>query len=196
MILSLSNFLNVGYSMSSKKKIGPRLSCWIGWLRANFHRNFSSGKGCCISPDAWIHPRGSRIRLGTQCSIGPGAMLQGNIEMGDNCSVQAYAILTGYPKGKITIGNGVRIASHTVFVAANHNFDRVDIPIYKQGLQESPIQVQDDVWIGSRVCVLSGVTIGKGSVIGAGSVVTKDIPPFSIAVGSPARVIRNRNDHR
>lgn len=55
-----------------------------------------------------------------------------------------------------------------------------------------PIVIEDDVWIAARVNVMAGVTIGKGSVIGAGSVVTKDIPPYSIAVGTPAKVIKKR----
>jgi acetyltransferase-like isoleucine patch superfamily enzyme len=56
--------------------------------------------------------------------------------------------------------------------------------------QSKPIILEDDVWLGARVIVLKGVTIGQGAVIGAGSVVTRDIPPHSVAVGQPARVVK------
>lgn len=61
-----------------------------------------------------------------------------------------------------------------------------------QGLSLAPITVEDDVWIGSRVNIMAGVTVGRGSVIGAGAVVTHDVPPYSVCVGCPARVIKNR----
>ena len=64
-----------------------------------------------------------------------------------------------------------------------------------QGYAEAiPVVIEDDVWVGARVIVLPGIRIGKGSVIGAGAIVTKDVPPFSICVGNPARIIRSRND--
>jgi len=65
-------------------------------------------------------------------------------------------------------------------------------PIAKQELKHAPIVIEDDVWIGSRVNILAGATIGHSSVIGAGSVVTKDIHPYSVAVGVPAKVIKSR----
>jgi maltose O-acetyltransferase len=76
-----------------------------------------------------------------------------------------------------------------------HAFDDVDVPINQQGnLETREVVIGDDVWIGTRVIIMPGVTIGSGSVIGAGSIVTKDIPGMSIAVGNPARVIRNRGN--
>lgn len=63
----------------------------------------------------------------------------------------------------------------------------------KQGMTEiRPVHIEDDVWIGARVCILPGVTIGKGSVIGACAVVSKSIPPYSVAVGNPAKVVKTR----
>ena len=77
-------------------------------------------------------------------------------------------------------------------IAANHIFENPNVLIREQGLEYSPIIINDDVWIGSRVNILAGVNVGSGSVIGAGSVVTKDIPPYSIAIGVPAKVIKRR----
>lgn len=87
----------------------------------------------------------------------------------------------------------INIASHGMMIAANHNFSDPEKPIYGQGLTHAPIVIKDDVWIGGRVNITAGVTIGHGAVIGGGSVVTKDIPAMSIAVGVPAKVIRMRN---
>ena len=83
----------------------------------------------------------------------------------------------------------------------NHSFDKLDIPIQHQGHDSKEIKfknnsysvvIEDDVWIGARSILLSGAHIGEGSVISAGSVVSNEIPPFSIAVGNPARVVANR----
>jgi acetyltransferase-like isoleucine patch superfamily enzyme len=115
------------------------------------------------------------------------------VTIGQDCSVQAYSILVGVRDGgPITIGNGVRIAPHVMAFAANHVFADTDVPIHKQGLETAPIVIEDDVWIAGQVMITAGVRIGCGSVIGAGAVVTKDIPPWSVAAGVPARVIKTR----
>jgi acetyltransferase-like isoleucine patch superfamily enzyme len=137
------------------------------------------------------------ITIGAHTTIALGAVVQGNVILGENASVQAYSILVGYgsreaPTGQIRVGNGVRIAPHVMMIAANHVFSDAERPIHSQGLDHTPIVIEDDVWIGGRVNVIAGVTIGQGSVIGAGTVVTKDIPPYSVAVGVPARVIKSR----
>jgi acetyltransferase-like isoleucine patch superfamily enzyme len=81
-----------------------------------------------------------------------------------------------------------------MFYSYDHSFAR-GIPYSKQPLKtKGPIIIEDEVWIGARSVVLSGVCIGKGAVIAAGSVVTKDIPAEAIAAGSPARVLRFRED--
>ncbi|WP_414526419.1 acyltransferase [Nodularia chucula] len=94
--------------------------------------------------------------------------------------------------GNIKIGKHCMIASHTGIYANNHKFADLTKPIKFQGVTRQGIVIEDDCWLGHGVTVLDGVTIGKGSVIGAGSVVNKDIPPYSVAVGSPVRVIRSR----
>lgn len=114
----------------------------------------------------------------------------GFIKIGNRCSINSYCVLLGY--GGITIGNDVRIASNTSIVAFNHVFERLDKSIVSQGHSEKGIIIENDVWIGTGVRILDGVTIGESSVIGAGSVVTKNIAPFSIVAGVPARVIKVR----
>jgi acetyltransferase-like isoleucine patch superfamily enzyme len=115
----------------------------------------------------------------------------GWIKMGNNCTVNSFAVLYGH--GGLEIGNGVRISAHVVIVPMNHIYKNPAIPIWMQGETRNGIKIEDDVWIGAGAKVLDGVKIGKGSVIGAGAVVTRDIPPYSVAVGVPAKVIKKRS---
>lgn len=94
--------------------------------------------------------------------------------------------------GGIEIGSNVIIGPYCIIHSANHTFDDIARPIILQGYEKKPVRIGDDCWLGANVIVLPGVTIGRGSIIGAGSVVTKDIPPYSVAVGNPAKVIRSR----
>ena len=115
---------------------------------------------------------------------------QGRTVIGQRTYIGPYTCLSGY--GNITIGRDCLIASHTSLYAHNYNFKDIDTPIRDQGYSHKGIQIEDNCWIGSGVRVVDGVTIGQGSVIGAGAVVTKDIPPNAIAVGTPAKVIKSR----
>ena len=99
-----------------------------------------------------------------------------------------------YGVGDISIGNGVVMGPDVAILTENHRFDDIGSPIGGQGKEVSPVVIEDDVWIGLRAIILPGVRIGRSSVIGAGAVVTKDIPPYSIVGGVPARVIRNRRE--
>ncbi|MBC2603353.1 acyltransferase [Puniceicoccus vermicola] len=196
--MSLWNLLDRGYSMPKKPgNCKERLLYRIGRHFALRHKNVEAPKSCLFHPGAKIHPRNGKIVFGGNCIIAEGAIIQGNVSFGDNCSVQAYTILVGGgtredPSGQISIGNGVRIASHGMMIAANHIFDDPDKPIHNQGLRPAPITIEDDCWIGGRVNLTAGVHVGKGSVVGAGSVVTKDVPSMSIAAGIPAKVIKGR----
>lgn len=108
--------------------------------------------------------------------------------IGDNVSINRNTVI----RGCFRIGNKCAIAPNCTIIGSNHNFQRIDIPIKQQGFSTLGIIIEDDVWIGANSVVLDGVTIGKGSVIGAGSIVTKSIPPYSIAVGNPCKVIKSR----
>ncbi|GAB1540410.1 hypothetical protein NUACC21_30790 [Scytonema sp. NUACC21] len=94
--------------------------------------------------------------------------------------------------GNIRIGKDCLIASNSGIFANNHVFEDPTQKIVSQGVTRQGIVIEDDCWLGHGVTVLDGVTIGKGSVIGAGAVVTKDIPPYSVAVGIPAKVVKQR----
>jgi acetyltransferase-like isoleucine patch superfamily enzyme len=133
------------------------------------------------------------VCIGKETQIRPFSLLDarnGRIAIGSYCSLNDYCVI--YGMGDVIVGDNVRIATHTVIVSGNHNFENINIPIRLQGVKVAPIIIEDDVWIGAHVCILSGVRIGTGSVIGAGAIVTKSIPAMSIAVGNPARVVSTR----
>ena len=176
---------------------GQRFTLWLGRRLALRHQRVSLARSCRIHAGARIHPRSGYIHIGEGTAVADGAVIQGNVSLGDHCSLQMYSILVGYgssdqPDGRILIGNHVRIASHVMMIGANHIFADGTVPIHHQGLRHQPIVVEDDVWVGAGAIVVAGVTIGRGTVIGAGSVVTKTITPMSVAVGTPACVIRSR----
>jgi acetyltransferase-like isoleucine patch superfamily enzyme len=135
-----------------------------------------------------------RIAVGKNSALDIGVILRANgnsIIIGNNTSVNPYCIIHG--SGGIKIGNGVRIASHTVIVAANHIYADTTKFIYLQGESQKGIVIEDDVWIGAGARILDGVIIGRGSVIGAGAVVTKSTPPLPIVVGVPGKILRMRD---
>ncbi|MFC4778780.1 acyltransferase [Paenibacillus sp. GCM10023252] len=158
------------------------------WQQALCNRyDIHIGEHCYISPLAAVFP--DTLRMGDRSFIAAGAIVRNtDLTLGADCSVNAYAVIAG----KVTIGSGVRIASHAVIMGFNHGIEEVDTPIYKQPCTSKGITIEDDVWIGAGVTIVDGVTIGAHSVIAGGAVVTKPIPPYSIAGGNPAKVIRSR----
>lgn len=92
--------------------------------------------------------------------------------------------------GPVTIGDKVNLAQNVVISGLNHNFEDIDKPIAIQGVTTQQITIEDNVWIGANSVVLPGVHIGRHVVIGAGSVVSRDIPSYSVAIGTPARVVK------
>lgn len=153
-----------------------------------------------VGDDAWIESfvalsaeREGRIEIGSSCELRSFARLEadtGHIMLGDRCSVNPFCFLNGF--GGLTIGNDVRIASNAVLLSSSHRHDDVDVSMHSQGVERRPTVIEEDVWIGAHVVVTGGVRIGAHSIIGAGAIVLKDIPPFSVAAGVPARVVRAR----
>ena len=92
--------------------------------------------------------------------------------------------------GPVIIGNHVILAQNIVMSGLNHRYEDINLPISKQNVNTSLIKIEDECWIGANAVITAGVTLGKHSIVAAGSVVTKNIPPYSVAVGNPARVIK------
>lgn len=173
-------------------------AAWLGRRLALRNPRVTIAPDAAISPAAMINPRSGAVEIGARSMVSPGAVVAGNVKIGNDSSVQNYTIVVGYgtpenPAGLVRIGNGVRIGAHCMIIGGNHRFSDPSTPIHKQGIEPKPIVICDDVWIGGNVNIIAGVTIGSGCVIGAGSVVTHDIPPMSVAVGAPAKVIKKRN---
>ena len=130
------------------------------------------GAGTLLEPNVWITAPGeARVRIGEGTFINMGVMIASTalVEIGDHCM----------------LANGCFVTD------GNHRFDDPARPVTWQGFTtKGPTRLGDNVWCGANVVVTSGVTIGERSVIGANSVVTNDVPPFSIAAGAPAKVLR------
>ncbi len=107
-----------------------------------------------------------------------------NIKIGKNVFINACCRFQD--QGGIEIGDGALIGHNTTIATLNHDFN----PVKRQNLNPSPVKIGRNVWIGSDCTILPGVEIGDGAIIGAGSVVTKSIPANTIAVGNPAKVIK------
>ncbi len=129
------------------------------------------------------------LYIGENVNIEKGANFSSSISLG-NCSAIG---VDAYIGAQTSIGDNVMMGPEVKIFTSNHCFDRIDIPMIEQGMSEIlPVKIGNDVWIGSRVIILPGVTIGNGVILGAGSVVTKDIPDFAIACGNPAVVKKFR----
>ena len=113
------------------------------------------------------------------------------IKIGHHVSLNLWVILDGY--GGLIIEDNVRIAHRVTINTSNHKYDRLDVPIYKQGLTAKSVFIKKNVWIGSSAIIMQGVTIGENAIVGAGAVVTKDVPANAIVVGIPAQVIKIRS---
>lgn len=144
-------------------------------LRARFYKLFFKSCGYPV-----------HICKGFKCS-----KLQ-NVSIGHHVYIN-HDVWLGTMHQPVIIGNYVQIGQYVSFMTAMHKFDRVDIPMFEQkGYTEKPIVIEDDVWIGMRAIIMPGVTIHRGAIVGAGAVVTKDIPPYAIVGGVPAKVIKYR----
>lgn len=95
--------------------------------------------------------------------------------------------------GPVSIGNSVIIAQNVVLSGLNHGFEDVNIPIKNQPCSTAEIVIEDECWIGANAVITAGVRIGKHSVVAGGSVVTKDVPPYAVVGGNPAKVLKRYN---
>jgi acetyltransferase-like isoleucine patch superfamily enzyme len=188
-------------------------------MRSMAYRTVLGGMGsdCSIEPNVrLLVPRriflGNRVTLGERCLLDANTP-QGRIELQDDVrlSRECY-IVTGkgevvigpkshighrclmYGTRDIRIGRDALLANDVQLICGNHTFARRDIPIRAQPVAGAPIVIEDDVYLGASAIVLGGTTIGKGCVVGAGAIVTRSLPPYSIATGIPARVVGLRGE--
>ncbi|KQQ67231.1 acyltransferase [Microbacterium sp. Leaf320] len=128
------------------------------------------------------------LELGDRTYIAANAYVTGKVRTGRDCTINPSAIV----RGDIRMGDAVRIGAFASIIGFNHGFADTEVEIFRQPLTSTGIVIGDDVWIGSHVTVLDGITVGEKSILAAGAVVTKDVPAGAIVGGNPARVIRSR----
>jgi acetyltransferase-like isoleucine patch superfamily enzyme len=170
----------------------------------NRHRSHGSG---AFQPEQF---RG----LGPDCVFEAGVLVfhPENITLGRNVYVGHYAILKGYYKNELHIGDetwigqqafmhaagGLRIGARVglgpgvKILTSEHREAGRDVPVLFSPLELAPVVIEDDADVGMGAVVLPGVTIGRGAVVGAGAVVTRDVPAYAVVAGSPARILRHR----
>lgn len=146
----------------------------LAGIDITFPHQLKVGNNCVIEKGTWFRhdgwsELGPNIVIGSRVFMGRGCqfLIQSSIEIGDDCS----------------------IATGCKFIDFDHCTDDLNVPINTQNCERYPIRIQDDVWLGTNVVVLRGVTIGSGAVIAAGAVVTKQVPPYEIWGGVPAKRI-------
>lgn len=122
--------------------------------------------------------------------VGGPTTLTRNTHLGNNVNFNGL-VISG--KGRVTIGDNFHSGPGCLFICQNHNFDAGNAIPYDNTYVCKDINIEDNVWLGSRVIVLGGVSIGEGAIIQAGSCVVSDIPAYAIAGGHPARVFSQRN---
>lgn len=148
------------------------------------------GKGSIIRRKARLDIIPSKkITLGKKSVIEDYTIINngmGDIFIGDYTHVTSRVKLVG----PVTLGNYVTIGSGAQITGLTHNYLDVTRPIAKQGVTPNRTVVEDDVWIGGNSCINQGITIGTHSIIASGSVVTKNVPPYSVVGGNPARILR------
>lgn len=178
-----SGFIFIGKNCTIKHshKISLGKTTIIG---KNVLINALSKNGIKIGNNFSIHNNSIIECTGVLNEIGESLEIGDNVGISQNCFIQV--------RGKVKIGSNVMFGPYSAIFSENHNFSSVSEVMTLQGTSRKGVVIEDDVWISTKSVILDGVKIGKGSIIAAGSVVTKNIPPYSIAAGIPAKVIKNR----
>ncbi|RLK52691.1 acyltransferase [Microbacterium telephonicum] len=150
------------------------------------HPQWRFGADCFVSDLASVDA--DALVLGDRSYVAAGAYVTGEVAIGRDVSVNPYTVV----RGDVVIGDATRIGAHTSILGFNHTMSDPDLEVRSQPLVSRGIRIGDDVWIGSHVVVLDGVTVGSRAVLAAGAVVTKDVPPGAVVGGNPARILKWR----
>jgi len=155
-----------------------------------------------------IHHRGKNVKIRCKArldilpfnkfSIGNGSVIEnlsivnngvGDVIIGKNTFIGYSNIIIG----PVEMGNNIMTAQHVVISGLNHQYENTEVPIRYQAISTAKITLEDDCWIGANAVITAGVTVGKHAVVAGGSVVTKDVPPYSVVGGNPAKVLKQFN---
>ncbi len=166
-------------------------------VRLRFASNIRLGQRVYLDYGTYIHACPHGVTIGDDTLVMHGSILhvynfrgmrQSGIRIGKNSLIGEYNVIRG--QGGVTIGDRVYTSPFVQIVSVNHVFDDPSAPFVEQGITAEGIIIEDDVWIGSGAVITDGVCIGKGAVVAGGAVVTKNVDPYTIVGGVPAKPIR------
>jgi acetyltransferase-like isoleucine patch superfamily enzyme len=166
-------------------------------VRLRFANHIHLGRGVYLDQGVYLHACPNGIEIGAETIVMHGAVLHvynfrglphSGIRIGRNSLVGEYTVIRG--QGGVTIGERVYTSPFTQIIAVNHVFDNPEVSFVDQGITAKGIVIEDDVWLGSGAVITDGVRVGKGAVVAAGAVVTKDVEPYTVVGGVPAKVIK------
>ncbi|WP_234733475.1 acyltransferase [Tellurirhabdus bombi] len=167
----------------------PRL--WVSWFVNPFihkrHRTSSVRSSARLDVLPFnAFALGARSTIEDFCVVNNGV---GAVLIGDNCTVGISSVVIG----PVTIGSDVIMAQHVVLSGLNHSYEDVSQSIRAQPVITAPIIIEEECWIGANAVITAGVTVGRHSVVAGGSVVTRNVPPYSVVGGNPARLLKQYN---
>ena len=166
-------------------------------VRLRFASNIHLHHGVYLDSNTYLHACPNGIEIGENTIVMHGAVLHvynfrglphSGIKIGQDSLIGEYCVIRG--QGGVTIGDRVYTSPFTQLLAVNHVFDDPKRPFVEQGITATGIVIEDDVWLGAGAVITDGVRVGHHSMVAAGAVVTKDVAPYSIMAGVPAKLIK------
>lgn len=180
-VASWTFFKNASIDDINRQKI------FQAWLERKF--NFAIGSKSFVSEQAYVYNfKHESLSIGDSSYISAYVSITGRTSIGNNSSVNNNCSL----RGPIDIGDNVRIGAYSSIIGFNHGHGDRDKPVHLQKSTFKGVWIKDNVWVGANVTILEGVVVGNNSIVAAGSVVTKNVPPYVIVAGNPAKVIKER----
>lgn len=172
-----------------KNQARPRL--WVQWFVNPFYHKKGKGAKVCRRVRMDVLPF-NHFELGANSTIEDFSVVNngvGPVSIGSNSRIGLGNVLIG----PVKVGNQVIFAQNVVLSGLNHGYEDIDTPIRLQKVTTAQITVEDEVWIGANAVLTAGITIGKHSVVAGGSVVVKDVPPYTVVGGNPAKILKQYN---
>lgn len=170
--------------------LGGRMAKRISGLFNGYGNGRDRGELFYFTVSPYFAEPGRKIKIGNNCFIAADCSLHGPLEIGNEVAINHHCILDGGRAG-IKLHDQVRIAAYCHLYAFDHGM-QLDRPLYQQPVRSQGIEIEKDVWLGAHVGIKDGIKIGKHAVVGMNSMVTKDVEPYHIVGGNPAKFIRLR----